>query len=322
MHVVLVSDRALPDPGLSAAGRMVVWLGRALQQQGHRVTLLAPAGSAAPEVPLGVVDLRAPLDPQLPPDTDVVHLNGWPLPPPEGRPWLASLHSHAPLGQPLPPNSVFASAAHARAHGATAYVHYGLDPARQGSVVWSVPRHYLLFLGKASWRAKNLTGAKRIARLAQQPLAVLGGTGTDASGRVTYLGVLRGAKKHLWLNRGRALLYPVLWNEPFGLAMLEAMYFGCPVLGSPYGALPEIVTPEVGVLSARYSVLAEVAQALQGGAEAFDRRAVQAHVLRQFTTARMAQEYARLYERVMAGEALHTAAPQTVEDLGRYRMED
>ena len=31
------------------------------------------------------------------------------------------------------------------------------------------------------------------------------------------------------------------WHEPFGIALIEALYFGCPVFGTPYGSLPEIV---------------------------------------------------------------------------------
>ena len=39
---------------------------------------------------------------------------------------------------------------------------------------------------------------------------------------------------------------PALWDEPFGLTLVEAMASGTPVLGTRRGALPEIVAPDVG----------------------------------------------------------------------------
>ena len=43
------------------------------------------------------------------------------------------------------------------------------------------------------------------------------------------------------LNASRGLIFPVRWHEPFGLAVIESLYFGCPVFATPYGALPELV---------------------------------------------------------------------------------
>ena len=69
------------------------------------------------------------------------------------------------------------------------------------------------------------------------------------------------------------MIFPVRWHEPFGLAIVESLYFGCPVFGTPYGSLPEIVAPDVGVLSARASDLAEAVRGAGGSplaAEHFD----------------------------------------------------
>ncbi len=51
------------------------------------------------------------------------------------------------------------------------------------------------------------------------------------------------------LNDSKALIFPVLWHEPFGLAIIESLFFGCPVIGTNYGALPELIPPEIGFLS-------------------------------------------------------------------------
>src|SRR5256885_9107875 len=50
------------------------------------------------------------------------------------------------------------------------------------------------------------------------------------------------------LARARCLWNPAQWDEPFGLVTVEALLSGTPVLGTRRGALPELITPEVGAL--------------------------------------------------------------------------
>ena len=59
--------------------------------------------------------------------------------------------------------------------------------------------------------------------------------------RVTYVGPVDDAAKNALLGRARALLMPILWDEPFGIVMAEAMACGTPVLGFARGAVPEVV---------------------------------------------------------------------------------
>ena len=58
---------------------------------------------------------------------------------------------------------------------------------------------------------------------------------------ITFLGPVDDAQKNDLLGRARALLMPVLWEEPFGIVMAEAMACGTPVIGLARGAVPEIV---------------------------------------------------------------------------------
>ncbi len=61
--------------------------------------------------------------------------------------------------------------------------------------------------------------------------------------------MLGGEKKNQAIQNSQAILFPGLWHEPLGLAILESLYFGCPVFGTTYGSLPELISAERGFLS-------------------------------------------------------------------------
>jgi glycosyltransferase involved in cell wall biosynthesis len=59
--------------------------------------------------------------------------------------------------------------------------------------------------------------------------------------RVVFLGEVSSQEKVHVLQRARAFLFPIQWEEPFGLVMAEAMACGTPVLATRRGAVPEVV---------------------------------------------------------------------------------
>jgi glycosyltransferase involved in cell wall biosynthesis len=61
------------------------------------------------------------------------------------------------------------------------------------------------------------------------------------SDRVQFIGPVDDVQKNALLGRAAALLMPILWEEPFGIVMIEAMACGTPVLGLARGAVPEVV---------------------------------------------------------------------------------
>ncbi len=59
--------------------------------------------------------------------------------------------------------------------------------------------------------------------------------------KITYSGNLKGTKKMKFMSEGKALLFPIDWEEPFGMAVIEALACGTPVIAMRRGAMPEII---------------------------------------------------------------------------------
>jgi glycosyltransferase involved in cell wall biosynthesis len=120
-------------------------------------------------------------------------------------------------------------------------------------------------------------------------------------GPVEYLGELGEGEKAEFLGNAAALLFPVDWPEPFGLAMIEAMACGTPVLAWRRGAVPEIV--EHGVSGFIVDAL-EQAVALAPRLVRLDRARVRVHYEAHFTAARMARDYLAVYRALGRRHAL------------------
>jgi glycosyltransferase involved in cell wall biosynthesis len=232
------------------------------------------------------------------------------------KPCLVTVEGNGRSRREFHPNTVFVSRRHAANHGSTHFVYNGIDPADYAFC--ERREDYAVFLAKASWRVKNLAGAARVARQAGVELRVLGSRNWpfDLQRRlppirgVRYYGMIGGREKVELLSRARCLIFPVRWEEPFGIALIEALVSGCYVAGTPYGSLPEIVTPETGRLSAKAAELAEVVR----NPQQFDPAACRDRVRQGgFTHSDMARKYVGYYERILAHGTIDDAnAPATV----------
>ncbi len=89
---------------------------------------------------------------------------------------------------------------------------------------------------------------------------------------------------------------PALWDEPFGITLIEAMVSGTPILGTRRGSLPEIVSPAVGALGDSVDELV----ALRPGLAGTDPDACRARVERYFTHHRMAEGYVRMFRHFLS----------------------
>jgi glycosyltransferase involved in cell wall biosynthesis len=119
---------------------------------------------------------------------------------------------------------------------------------------------------------------------------------------VEYLGAVNHVRKLELLSTARALLFPIDWEEPFGLVALEAMLCGCPVVAFRRGAVPELVEEGVTGFIARDPE--HMAELLRGPAhpERFDRAGCRARAAARFCARRMVDDYLELFERARAGD--------------------
>jgi len=313
MHVLQVLNHVIPAVRYGGTERVVWWLSRQLAGMGHEVTLLAPAGSSCSFARVLPHDASKPLAPQVPGDVDIVHIHDHRLPA-LSVPTIYTFHGNLFKVGSLHENTVFISANQAARHGGNVYVHNGLDLEEYGQPDWDAPREHLVFLAKAAWKVKNVRDSISIAREAGRTIAIAGGTRLNfkmgfrftLDRNARFLGMVDHRQKIRILNRGLALLFPVRWHEPFGLALIESLYYGNPVFGTPFGSLPEIINQDVGFLSSSRGELVRQIREL----EQFDRRHCHEYVCDRFNSARMAKSYLDIYERVCNGERLHEQRPQ------------
>jgi glycosyltransferase involved in cell wall biosynthesis len=117
---------------------------------------------------------------------------------------------------------------------------------------------------------------------------------------VRWLENVGGEHRATLLARARAMLFPIQWDEPFGMAVVEAMASGTPVLAISRGAMPELIEPGVsGLLGADAQALIDAF----GDLSEIDPHACAESARRRFSPETMATAYEAAYR---------TALPQAV----------
>jgi len=116
---------------------------------------------------------------------------------------------------------------------------------------------------------------------------------------VRVLDAMIGHVKYPFLGNARAFLFPIHWEEPFGLVMVEAMACGTPVIAYDRGSVSEIVKDGVtGFIVDPKKGVAGLVEAIQRIGE-IDRVACRKHVEEHFTIELMAKGYETVYKRII-----------------------
>ena len=94
------------------------------------------------------------------------------------------------------------------------------------------------------------------------------------------------------MSNARALLFPIEWDEPFGLVMIEAMSCGTPVLGFRRASVPEVV--EEGRSGFVVDDVDGLVRAIEH-VDVIDRRECRRRAEIRFGFRRMVDDYERAY---------------------------
>jgi glycosyltransferase involved in cell wall biosynthesis len=170
------------------------------------------------------------------------------------------------------------------------------------------PGDYLVWLGRVNPK-KGLKEAIEVAKAVRRKLIISGFVNPRNQEffnqeilpqidkkLIFFKGALTHQEKVKLLKGARALLYPVAWEEPFGLVMIEAMACGTPVVGFRRGAVPEVVVDqETGFLVKNKR---EMIQAIKNIGD-ISRKACRMHIEKNFTVEKMVDKYEELYFNVL-----------------------
>jgi glycosyltransferase involved in cell wall biosynthesis len=164
----------------------------------------------------------------------------------------------------------------------------------------------LVFLGRIE-EIKGAHLAIRVARQAGRRLIIAGNVPADVQSRayfresiephidgvrVVYVGPVDDERKSEVLSGAAALLMPILWDEPFGIVMAEALACGTPVIGLSRGAVPEVVEAgQTGFVCDTVEAMAAAVPRLAEVSRARCRRTAEA----RFSQAALVDAYEALY---------------------------
>src|SRR5262249_57658380 len=96
-----------------------------------------------------------------------------------------------------------------------------------------------------------------------------------------------------WREQGRGTVFPIEWEEPFGLVMIESMACGTPVIATARGAVPEVVEHgRSGIVVEDYRIIPEALDE----ADRLDSRELRRFVEERFSPLRMVHDYVNAYE--------------------------
>ncbi len=325
MNILIVSPSVIPAHLYGGTERVIWDLGKELTKMGHHITYLVYEGSSCSFAKVLVYNPTIDLNTQIPEEVDIIHFNFQPSIE-IAKPYVVTQHGNSnDPNLKLNANTIFVSKNHAERHGSDQFVYNGLDWDEYRKPKLNAKKEYLHFLGKAAWRIKNVKGAINIAREAKENLMVMGGHRFNLKmgmrftpyPSIKFAGMVDNDRKSSIMNKSKGLLFPVRWHEPFGLALTESLYFGCPVIGTPYGSLPEIIKGDVGFLSSDSKDLVNAVKEI----DQFSKRRCHEYAKDIFNSKQMAQAYLSKYETALNGNKLNAKQPKLIQHQNNKFLE-
>ncbi len=164
----------------------------------------------------------------------------------------------------------------------------------------------LMFLGRLD-RVKGVHTAIKVAKATNNKLIIAGNISHTPDNfayfkteiepqvdneQIKYAGALNDSEKSNYLRKAKALLFPIEWDEPFGMVMIEAMACGTPVIAFNRGSVPEVVSKETGVIVDTPDEMAHAINNLNH----FNRIGCRTEAFKKFDVNKIANDYLDLYK--------------------------
>jgi glycosyltransferase involved in cell wall biosynthesis len=172
------------------------------------------------------------------------------------------------------------------------------------------PEDFFIVVGRMT-PGKGIAEAIQIAEKAQVRLVIVGAVTKHLPWSEDYF--LKEVKPHIdgnrirhierlpydelvrWIGRAKGFLFPLQWDEPFGMVVAEAMAAGTPVLAYPRGSMSELILDsETGFLPRDEDGMIDAVRSVGK----IDRRRCRRWVQERFSVARMVDGYEEVYRRV------------------------
>lgn len=166
----------------------------------------------------------------------------------------------------------------------------------------------LIFLGRIE-KVKGCHTAIKLAKETGNKLIIAGNISPLAEEReyfrkeiephldgeqIIHVGQVNDEQKNYYLQKAKALLFPIEWNEPFGIVMIEAMACGTPVIGYTRGSVDEVI--DEGVTGFKVNNYEELKSAVQQLGK-IDRTKCRQTASQRFDTAIIAEQYLSLFNK-------------------------
>lgn len=194
-------------------------------------------------------------------------------------------------------------------------VYNGVRLANFASVTTLPTNAPLAFLGRVE-EIKGTHIAIEVARRTGRPLIIAGNIEPEHQRyfdervrphvdgtQVQFVGTVNDVQKNALLGRCAAFLMPILWEEPFGIVMAEALACGTPVIGFRRGSVPEVV--DEGVTGFIADTTDDMVAAV-GRIDAIDRRRCREAAEQRFSDQAIVSAYEAVYRELGRREGAHT----------------
>ncbi len=301
--------RSFPvSDGGMASSRIHDLIVKGVAELGHEVFYWLPNGAAEP-LPEGVTLVSDPVW-----DVDLIHAQQFELTERvdfHGLPWVRTCHVDIKEMRGLDrsvagDNFIFVSETLAKLYGRNRFVRNGIDPSE---FIFSESKgDYLLFMCCLDRAVrKGLDAALSLSDATGMELVV---AGSASDGRVLagiedmcrlknvrLVGEVKGEARAELLAGAKALVFPTMLNEAFGLVMAEALMSGTPVICSDKGACVEIISQDVGFVCSSHEDYLNAINRLHE----IDPQRCRDKAMREYHYLKMAAGYVREYEKEIQG---------------------